>query len=152
MMHSFSINLLHIFSHFTPITIRSEYYFHYFGSLDTWQEKHLSVLLAAGTFTPRWSLLKNAALDATRRGQMLQRHHRVTQSPSNRKHLPPWGPISVLSLVAVNGIFQEAAEQRASHPEELELSARPPVSAGNERGTLTLTGRAGAPLSRCEDA
>lgn len=23
------------------------------------------------------------------RGQMLQRHHRVTQSPSNRKHLPP---------------------------------------------------------------
>lgn len=46
----------------------------------------------------------------------------LTQSPSNRKHQPPWGPMRargercVLSLVAVNGIFQEAGEQWASHP------------------------------------
>lgn len=46
----------------------------------------------------------------------------LTQSPSNRKHQLPWGPMRargercVLSLVAVNGIFQEAGEQWASHP------------------------------------
>lgn len=83
----------------------------------------------------------------------------LTQSPSNRKHQPPWGPMRargeqcVLSLVAVNGIFQEAGEQWASHPGGagavcLSVCLSVCLHAPGEAAT---SGWAGASLSRCED-
>lgn len=71
----------------------------------------------------------------------------LTPSPSNGKHQPPPGPMGALgerresSPVAVNALFQEAAEQRASHPGG--AARRPPL--------CTTSGRAGASLNRCED-